>query len=143
MKGKSHLNRSDPLFLLRIHGMRESVDEIGIGKGALLHRSNQFFSVSIEKGTLHNVLILNDDLHLALQKGSIGYPNSIPEEWGEGIGQGFSVSLHFRPKEYPFSCQEKIPEGHCAYQDQEDHGEDKFQGQADSETEKGFKSVHT
>jgi len=66
------------------------------------------------------------------------------DEEAIGIGHGSSICLPMVSKESHLPCDREISKCHRTHQDQKEHGDDEFEGEADSKMEKEFrKYLHT
>jgi hypothetical protein len=61
------------------------------------------------------------------------------DEKAIGIGHGSSISLPMASKKSHLPCDREIAKCRGAHQDQKEHGDDEFKGQADSETKELFR----
>jgi hypothetical protein len=61
------------------------------------------------------------------------------DEKAIGIGHGSSISLPVASEKSHLPCDREVAKGRRAHQDQKEHGNDKFEGQADSKAEKVFR----
>ena len=96
-------------------------------------------SVAVRKGTENHILIFDDPFHDLLESGMIGNANDIPDQEAKVLCDSFPTALDLAAKKRDLPGHEEPSEGGRGHRNQEDHGDDKLEGQADSETEKRSK----